>query len=1363
MKKSLMQFRSGFRTHACAICACAVVMWIAPSPVLADSPTADSNVTTVDTRDGGNISVSGRVLECATRGPMVGVSVTLGGQTVVTLADGSYRFPSVALGAGATMDVAKSGFQTQHPGVAAPAAAAAHVVPDICLAPAAKFGVVSITPKYNGLFLTGASFLNEYNAAINWGGRIPASVEFRVNGTAVGTVPTTGGEAVVELDMARNFFGNLTLKANRIQAVAVDSLGERSAPFEQSVTVLPMPLFLMDQGILLPFTMIPGNQPKLSWEFEFPRSLMSAKAVKTVPFIGQFGPDFAFDVAFDYDLMQGEWGLYMGKTWERRLRHKSGKRPLLYLGNVDVEFGFGGIAEGVASQTRPITVDRVGLELSMALRAEIFTFYVTDYVPGGQLVRLLDSLRHVGVDVNSIQRVRVNGVLDSSVAATLNLSPLGFDALTMNLKPGLEALYEPSLIGAHASISVGGRLDADIQLAPQFGWDKASIVVLLKMHFDSWVFKPYDEQLYILNKVFYQRAAKALSSVGKGGEVVAQIYEEGDWVICRAKGVSGGLMSRDYLGWGGEVFVGGQEKGLTLAGSGGSLLEGFREFGRGPVKGSVAAEGRHLNKFGDPLVGTNQVDLPLVLNAFPYSDPAMAGRSNELMILYVADNGGSNALQFTDIKYTRWDGTNWSTPQAILTNTQAEFSPKVRFDGNGDAVALWERVASPNFTNADLTAMAAQMEVVWSRWGRAERAWTEPVPLTVNSRLDHSPLICGPMAGGDLLAVWTGNELNLIMGTNGAGADDVYWSRWGAATRSWTAPQRLVGGVPHRLSQSLGGAGGHAVYAWTVDGDGVLTNDLDQEVFYCEWTNGEWTGATQLTANSVADKNVRAAVATNGTTYLVWQREGGLVMSRNFSTNVTPVRPDSQTTGFADYEMTVGPMGHLVLLWQDMSEKGSDAHFAVYDPASDSWGKDALLCSDPPLERSFAPVWDNYGNLTVAYNKVDLLHTNKTVTLEGGGEITISNVPLSGRVDLMVTKRALVKDLALLPGDFTIEGNNYLPGDPLLLSALVRNVGNVAVSNAVVGFYDGNPGTSGKLLTNIALPGWLEAAGTNLVTALWVVPEPATNHVIFATVDKANVVTEFNETNNVQQISVGGTDLAVSLVTQQVETNGALRVVAQVRNEGAPRATNSVLSIRRSGSTGVPLATVAVPSLEPGGLAEVVLALPAGTQTEGEGLYTLRADETRVTGDVRTNNNTATFAVNLWVDSDGDGIADSWMLRYFGHTTGTAGDRSRAQDDADGDTVSNLAEFLAGTDPKDAHSYLRITSVSAGGTNGLQIAWGSTTNKMYSVVRSPVLAANGAGFTNLTEHLLATPPQNVFLDTTVTNSSRFFYRIQVEQ
>lgn len=124
-------------------------------------------------------------------------------------------------------------------------------------------------------------------------------------------------------------------------------------------------------------------------------------------------------------------------------------------------------------------------------------------------------------------------------------------------------------------------------------------------------------------------------------------------------------------------------------------------------------------------------------------------------------------------------------------------------------------------------------------------------------------------------------------------------------------------------------------------------------------------------------------------------------------------------------------------------------------------------------------------------------------------------------------------------------------------------------------------------------------------------------------------------------------------------------------------------------------------------------------------------------------------------DSDGDGIPDWWMLQFFGHATGQAADNSRAGDDFDGDGMSNWAEFMAGTNPTNAASCLRVTSVTLMGASN-QIAWTTVGGHSYALQAaaalgqsnafvdvSPVIAVPGVGesTTNLME---AASPSNRF-------------------
>lgn len=66
-------------------------------------------------------------------------------------------------------------------------------------------------------------------------------------------------------------------------------------------------------------------------------------------------------------------------------------------------------------------------------------------------------------------------------------------------------------------------------------------------------------------------------------------------------------------------------------------------------------------------------------------------------------------------------------------------------------------------------------------------------------------------------------------------------------------------------------------------------------------------------------------------------------------------------------------------------------------------------------------------------------------------------------------------------------------------------------------------------------------------------------------------------------------------------------------------------------------------------------------------------------------------------DADDDGMFDAWMQAQFGHADGRAADRSRASDDADGDGETTLDEYLAGTDPRDAADWLRLSVTKPGG------------------------------------------------------------------
>jgi hypothetical protein len=125
-------------------------------------------------------------------------------------------------------------------------------------------------------------------------------------------------------------------------------------------------------------------------------------------------------------------------------------------------------------------------------------------------------------------------------------------------------------------------------------------------------------------------------------------------------------------------------------------------------------------------------------------------------------------------------------------------------------------------------------------------------------------------------------------------------------------------------------------------------------------------------------------------------------------------------------------------------------------------------------------------------------------------------------------------------------------------------------------------------------------------------------------------------------------------------------------------------------------------------------------------------------------------------DSDGDGLPDWWEKLYFNDPR-----VANPLADPDGDGVSNYDEYLAGSNPLDAHSTFKITGfATALQTNGtaITIRWASFEGGKYSIwaataVKGPysVVAAN----------IDATPPLNLFGG--VVGSSNAFFRVGVSR
>jgi hypothetical protein len=84
-------------------------------------------------------------------------------------------------------------------------------------------------------------------------------------------------------------------------------------------------------------------------------------------------------------------------------------------------------------------------------------------------------------------------------------------------------------------------------------------------------------------------------------------------------------------------------------------------------------------------------------------------------------------------------------------------------------------------------------------------------------------------------------------------------------------------------------------------------------------------------------------------------------------------------------------------------------------------------------------------------------------------------------------------------------------------------------------------------------------------------------------------------------------------------------------------------------------------------------------------------------------------------DADDDGLPDDWELDYGLNPDDPTGSQG-ASGDPDGDSLTNLEEYLSGTHPRDATSYLRIDFISAEAGGSSKIKFLAVAGKTYTVL-----------------------------------------------
>jgi PKD repeat protein len=510
-------------------------------------------------------------------------------------------------------------------------------------------------------------------------------------------------------------------------------------------------------------------------------------------------------------------------------------------------------------------------------------------------------------------------------------------------------------------------------------------------------------------------------------------------------------------------------------------------YDRDPEFGRASVIERDYERFGDyavfraaPVARIKSAEVPvavnetlIVENLFPGASPAIVEAGSGRLLVWEHQrrteppDAQIPVLQATEIYWSYIDDNDvaptWSTPTWIAQDTQAEFSPVLGVDPEGDIVAAWLRIKDPAFDEViedveDLPLFYTKLEVVSAVFDPVERTWSQPTALTNDESMDTGLRLVGD-AAGNLMLTWLSNPDGWFLSTDEHQSSLLY-SIWDGS--EFSAPAELAGGFVGVGSHASAIIGSTAVVLVPREPD--FSTPGDEVIDLYTW-NGEtetWSSDGPFAEGAGGNRAPTVVFDDASKAHVVWLQGTDLVKATLSDLTPTVLRSGSASLAFLGARLLTSPGGNITLIWQEVVDnQPADIFAMIYDPASGTWSQDRRLLDRPELVHQASATYGSDNLLHAAYLTTVIERTTEIVEIEGQ-EWDMTNIPMEGQTDLLVMQHLLGLDLAVDDDDLTVAPPRPAPGDLVTATLTVHNAGDRAIGGFDVELYVGDPDAGGQ-------------------------------------------------------------------------------------------------------------------------------------------------------------------------------------------------------------------------------------------------------------------------------------------------------------
>jgi hypothetical protein len=500
------------------------------------------------------------------------------------------------------------------------------------------------------------------------------------------------------------------------------------------------------------------------------------------------------------------------------------------------------------------------------------------------------------------------------------------------------------------------------------------------------------------------------------------------------------------------------------------------------------------------------------------------------MVVWIADRDDDPETVDPEVFYQVWDGAGWGPKEQLTDNQRFETDPRAVFLSTGEAMAVWtqnELTRAEGEALIDINAALAQQELYYSRWDGTQ--WSAPGRITNNDLPDgRAALAAGP--DGRALLVWL-RDGDAHVETRGDW--EIYFSQWNGA--AWSAPAPVTSDPVAEAAQPdvACDSTGQAFAVWSHDADADLLTVEDRHLAYATWNGAAWSAPTVLSDWPPGALSPEVTFSTADEPLLIFtireqDAEGqfygeglhDLLWSARLTAGGWQLAPIGESTQAIDPQLTINPSNYAIVAFRGFTGQGAEGFGGDIVVATADLSEPTLSWSTPQfLTEDAARDWQ----VTATVDPVSG-HTI-IVDVHGGMEEARGVAPLlrgPGTAqalsdDLATLDIPFGKDLSITIADIAFSNSHPQPGDTVMITATVRNLGMQSVGAAerpLVRIYRaaeliGEAVIDTPLLHNevveIIVP-WIATGGLNEISVV---------------VDPTDVVEELDETNNAATTIIG--------------------------------------------------------------------------------------------------------------------------------------------------------------------------------------------------------------------------------------------------